>query len=235
MNRRNGEMGQIGGAKSAKTSKMFPPAPTIRSIEKMKKQDVNKKRKDTKTFELDILTAPGKPMRSVPRLKEALDVFFEEHQDDPYVTVNELAIAVGYADSDALSKALFDESNPKYTALLRKAYSLVDDVMTKRMLHVADIRGDVRGYQVALERMDKKRDKYDPSMDQTNTSVKIAIEMKETKEIQSIVSDRISALLSAQKGTAIDVQPRPVKEAELVSIMPPQAEGAQDEEGSMRQ
>ena len=133
--------------------------------------------KGAKAFELDLLTAPGKPLRSIPRLKEALNEFFEKHQDDPYVTVNELAIAVGYTDGDALSKALFDESNPKYTALLRKAYALVDDALTKRMLYVADKRKDVKGYETALKRMDSKRDKYDPAAMQSDASLKISIDI----------------------------------------------------------
>ena len=212
-----GMMGNIGGEVTKYSPrKKTLNGPTIRSIEKLKKENVNAKRKEAKAFELDLLTAPGKPLRSVPKLQEALNEFFDKHKSDPYITINELAIAVGYADADALSKALYDESTPRYTALLRRAYSLVDDLMTKRMLHLADLRHDVKGYQAALERMDKKRDKYDPALDQSNTSVSIAINMKESEEIKGLVSDRISALLGSQKSAAIDVVPRPAKEPVLI-------------------
>ena len=222
-----GKMGSING-ESTRSSSRKEKGPTIRSMERLKKENVNAKRKNAKAFELDLLAAPGKPLRSVPRLKEALNEFFDKHQNDPYVTINELAIAVGYTDGDALSKALYDEANPKYTALLRKAYALVDDVMTKRMLFVADQKRDVRGYQVALERMDKKRDRYDPAAMQSDASVKIAIEMKETQEIQEIVSDRLSALLSAQRGSAIDVQAKPAKTPELIPVTKEVSDGSEN-------
>ena len=200
-----GEMGSIGKRSSGKGQ---TATPTIRSIEKTRLSELKSRKEGVRSFELDIETAPGKPLRSVPKLRAALNEFFERHQDDPYVTINELASAIGFADADALSKALYDDSNPKYTALLRQAYSLIEDVMTKRMLYVADQRCDSKGYQYALERLDRKRDKYDPAAMQADASVKIAIEMKETKEIQAMVSDRLSALLSAQKGSAIDVKAR---------------------------
>ena len=191
-------------------------APTIRSIEKRKRDGLKKVQKGTKSLELDILTSPGKPIASVPRLKQKLDEFFSIHADDNYVTVNELAVYLGYADDHALMKDLFDDSNPKYTALLRRAYGLVDDLMTKRMLYVADRRSDVKGYQYALERNDEKLARFDPDNDKNKASVSIAIEMKETEEIRDMVSSRISDLLSAAKGEAIDVVPKKDNEPALI-------------------
>lgn len=188
-------------------------SPTIRSIEARKKENLQKKRGEMKSFELDILTTPGKPVKSVPRLKEALDAFFDEHSEDPYVTINELANYLGYSDADALSRACFDESVPKYTALIRRAYAKVEDLMTKRMLYIADVRGDVKGYQAALDRLDRKREKFDPDslLAAEKPRVNVSIEMRNGETIKSVLDDRIASLLSAQKGNAVDVTPKQIE------------------------
>lgn len=185
---------------------------TIRQMEALRKENIKKTREEMLALELDVLTTPKKPIKSIPKLRAALSTFFSSHMDDPYVTTNELAKALGYADEDALVKDTFNLDNrPEYNALIRKAISTIEDIMTRRMLAISDKAGDTRGYQVALQRMDKKRDKYDPDSAQDNTQVRVNIQMKENESVKNMLDDRLSALLSAQKGSAIDVIPKKIE------------------------
>ena len=132
-------------------------------MEALKQENLGKSAQEMQELELDILVTPKKPIKSVPKLRKAIQTFFNEHMDDPYVTVNALAKALGYADEDAMQKDSFNAANrPEYNAEIRKAVSIIEDIMTRRMLAISDAAGDTKGYQFALQRMDKKRDKYDP-------------------------------------------------------------------------
>ena len=77
---------------------------TIRQMEALRKENLKKTKDEIQEFELDVLTTPKKPMKSVPKLRKAINEFFEAHADDPYLTMNELATAIGYADEDAMVK-----------------------------------------------------------------------------------------------------------------------------------
>ena len=187
-----------------KQAKAFYKAPegtekaplTIRQMEAMRKEyqdSLKNQRQDIEAFELDVLTTPRKPMRSVPRLREAINGFFEAHMDDPYITLNELATSIGYADEDAMVKDSFNPSNrPEYNAIIRKAVSKVENLLTRKMLAIADAAGDTRGYQIALQRMDKKRDKYDPDSRLDDTQVKVNIQMQENESIKSLLQELLS-------------------------------------------
>ena len=61
--------------------------------------------------------------------------------------------------------------------------------------------------------MDKKRDKYDPdsAVNENSTQVKVSIQMQENEAVKNVLTDRISALLSAQKGNAIDVSAKKIE------------------------
>ena len=203
---------------------------TIRQMESLRKENLKKSRQEMLQFELDILTTPKKPMKSVPKLKQALSEFFEGHKDDPYVTANELARAIGYSDEDAMVKDTFNiDNNPQYNMLVKKAISIIEDLMIRRMLAVSDAAGDIQGYKTALQRGDKKRDKYDPDsrIEETQTQVKIDIKIKENEQIKNVLDDRLSSLLSAQKGKAIDITPKqiPQKNAEPVPAVKEAVDG----------
>ena len=188
-------------------------------MEALRKENIRKTKEELEAFELDILLTPKKPMRSIPKLRKAISDFFRGHMDDPYVTVNELAKAIGYADEDTLVKDSFNMDNkPEYNALLKKAIGIVEDIMTRRMLAVSDAAGDAKGYQFALQRMDKKRDKYDPASKQDNTQVRVNIQMQENEGVKNMLNDRLSALLSAQKGNAIDITPKQIAVREPVPV-----------------
>lgn len=180
-------------------------------------------------FELDILSTPKKPLKSVPKLAQALNAFFSEHLDDPYITLNELAKAIGYSDEDAMVKDTFNVDNrPEYNALVKKAIGRVEDIYTRRMLAISDKAGDTRGYQIALQRMDKKRDKYDPdSVEQdVSTKINVSVKVQEDEKIKSMLDDRLNGLLASAKGKAIDVVPRSIPEPVPVLSEPVQQEAS---------
>ena len=185
---------------------------TIRQMEALRKENLKKTKDEIQEFELDVLTTPKKPMKSVPKLRKAINEFFEAHADDPYLTMNELATAIGYADEDAMVKDSFNIDNrPKYNAVIRKAVSKVENLLTRKMLAISEAAGDTRGYQVALQRMDKKRDKYDPdSCPDSQTQVRVNIQMQENENIKNMLDDRLSSLLSLQKGNAVDITPKQI-------------------------
>lgn len=190
---------------------------TIRQMEALRKENLKKSREEMMEFELDVLTTPKKPLKSVPKLRQALSEFFHDHQDDPYVTLNQLAKAIGYADEDSMVKDTFNVSNsPQYNALVKKAIAVIEDILTRRLLAISDAAGDTRGYTIALQRMDKKRDKYDPDskIEETKTQVKVNIQMQENEAVKNVLDARLASLLSAQKGSAIDITPKklPAKE-----------------------
>ena len=232
----NDLMGQIGG-KAGEIDRPKKPrtarqkGPTIRTIEATKKAAIREDLKKIKEFELDILTAPGKPVRSVGKLKEKLDEFFKKHMDDPYVTFNELAVAVGFSDEDALAKAMNDMSlPPQYIDLLRKAYSIIESLMTRRMLYVADQKNDVKGYAAALDRAERKMNKYDPAAKEANTSLNIAVKVQESEEIKNLVADRIGALMNASRGPVIDITPKSIPEPVPVPVSASKSKEAEDGE-----
>lgn len=185
-------------------------------MEALRLESQKKTRKEVESFELDVLTTPRKPLKSVPKLREALNSFFAAHLDDPYITVNELAKAIGYSDEDAMVKDTFSVSNrPEYNALVKKAIGKVEDIYTRRMLAISDKAGDTRGYQIALQRMDKKRDKYDPDSVErdVSTNISVSVKIKEDEKIKSMLDDRLDGLLASAKGNAIDVIPRSIPDA----------------------
>ena len=185
-------------------------------MEALRKENLKNQKKVLEEFELDVLTTPKKPIKSIPKLSEAITAFFAAHMDDPYVTLGELAKAVGYADEDSMMKDAFNaENSPKYNALIRKAASKVEDIVTRRMLAISEAAGDTKGFQTALQRMDKKRDKYDPdsAVNENSTQVKVNIQMQENENIKKLLDARLPSLLAAQKGEAIDVTPRQIPEA----------------------
>lgn len=185
---------------------------TIRQMEALKQENIRKTAEQLNEMELDILLTPKKPVKSVPKLRKVIQQFFADNMDDPYITVNSLAKAIGYADEDAMQKDAFNIANrPEYNAELRKAISLIEDLMTRRMLAIADAAGDSKGYQYALQRMDKKRDKYDPDSAMNETQVKVNIQMQENEGIKSMLNDRLASLLSAQKGSAIDIPSKKIE------------------------
>ena len=184
-------------------------------MEALRKENIKIGAEALKDFELDVLTTPKKPMKSVPKLKEAIALFFVGHQDDPYVTVNELAIELGYADEDALVKDSFNPDNrPEYNALIRKAISKLENLLTRKMLAIAENAGDSKGYLAALDRMDKKRMKYDPDSieKEAQTQVKVNIQMQENENIKNMLDSRLASLLSSTKGRAIDITPKQIPE-----------------------
>ena len=188
-------------------------------MEALRKENLKKTKAELDLFELDVLTTPKKPMRSIPKLKQTLSDFFRSHEDDPYITVNELAKVLGYADEDTLVKDSFNTNNrPEYNSLIKKAIGTIEDMMTRRMLAMSDAAGDVRGYQFALQRMDKKRDKYDPDShsDSVSTKVNVNIQMQENENVKNMLTDRLASLLSAQKGEAIDITPKQLPVMETV-------------------
>ena len=200
---------------------------TIRQMEALRLENQKKNRKDMMEFELDILSTPKKPLKSVPKLAQALNAFFSEHLDDPYITLNELAKAIGYSDEDAMVKDTFNVDNrPEYNALVKKAIGRVEDIYTRRMLAISDKAGDTRGYQIALQRMDKKRDKYDPdSVEQdVSTKINVSVKVQEDEKIKSMLDDRLNGLLASAKGKAIDVVPRSIPEPVPVLSEPVQQE-----------
>ena len=186
---------------------------TIRQMEALRKENLKKTRQELLEFELDVLTTPKKPLKSVPKLKKALSDFFEDHQEDPYVTMNQLAKAIGYADEDSMVKDTFSiNNNPQYNLLVKKAISVIEDLMTRRMLAISDAAGDTKGYQFALQRMDKKRDKYDPDskVEETQTQVRVNIQMQENEAVKNVLDNRLASLLSAQRGKAVDITPKQI-------------------------
>ena len=185
-------------------------------MEALRKENLKKQKQVLEEFELDVLTTPKKPVRSIPKLSEIIKTFFAAHIDDPYVTLGELATAIGYADEDSMMKDAFNPQNsPKYNALIRKAASKIEDIMTRRMLAISEAAGDTKGFQTALQRMDKKRDKYDPdsAVNENSTQVKVSIQMQENENIKKLLDARLPSLLAAQKGEAIDVTPKQIPEA----------------------
>lgn len=193
---------------------------TIRQMEALRKENLKKSREELLDFELDVLTTPKKPLKSVPKLRVALSSFFKQHIDDPYVTMNQLAKAIGYSDEDAMVKDTFNIDNTaQYNMLVKKAIGIIEDLMTRRMLAVADATGDTKGYQFALQRFDKKRDKYDPDsrQEESKTQIKVNIQMQENEAVKSVLNDRLNALLSSQKGNAIDVTPKQIPQKEPAS------------------
>ena len=186
---------------------------TIRQMEALRKENLKKTRQELLEFELDVLTTPKKPLKSVPKLKKALSDFFQDHQEDPYVTMNQLAKAIGYADEDSMVKDTFSiDNNPQYNLLVKKAISVIEDLMTRRMLAISDAAGDTKGYQFALQRMDKKRDKYDPDskIEETQTQVRVNIQMQENEAVKNVLDNRLASLLSAQRGKAVDITPKQI-------------------------
>ena len=186
---------------------------TIRQMEALRKENLKKTKEELLDFELDVLTTPKKPLKSVPKLRKALSDFFKAHIDDPYVTMNQLAKAIGYSDEDAMVKDTFSINNTaQYNMLVKKAIGIIEDLMTRRMLAISDAAGDTKGYQFALQRFDKKRDKYDPDSkaDESQTQVKINIQMQENEAVKNVLTDRLNALLSAQKSKAVDVTPKQI-------------------------
>ena len=185
---------------------------TIRQMEALKQENIRESADKLHEMELDILLTPRKPIKSVPKLRKAIQDFFSANMDDPYITVNSLAKAIGYADEDSMQKDAFNPDNrPEYNAEIRKAISIIEDIMTRRMLVISDAAGDTKGYQFALQRLDKTRDNYDPDSQEDNTQVRVNIQMKENESVKSMLDDRLSALLSAQKGSAIDVIPKKIE------------------------
>lgn len=182
---------------------------TIRQMEAMRKENAKKAQEEMQEFELDLYLTPKRPMKSVPKLAKALSDFFQEHMDDPYISPNLLAQAVGYADEDAMLKDAFsDRTEPKYAALLRMAYSKLEDIMTAELNAVSLSVGDSRGIVEILKRMDKKRDKYDPDsikLNETPQQQLNIINIRESEEIKDLVSGRISALLGSQGTNSSDV------------------------------
>ena len=197
---------------------------TIRQMEALRKENLKKSRAELMQFELDVLTTPKKPVKSVPKLRDAVGRFFLEHKDDKFLTVNELAMDLGYADEDSLIKDSFNEDNrPEYNAILRKAVAKIETVMTRTMLGISINSGNTRGFEQALIRMDKKRDKYDPfshvesastTTNNTDMSVHISLQMKEDEKIKTMLDDRLGSLLAAQRSGAIDVQASRIREIE---------------------
>lgn len=188
-------------------------------MEALRKENLKKTRQELLEFELDVLATPKKPLKSVPKLRKALSDFFAAHRDDPYVTVNQLAKAIGYADEDSMVKDTFSiDNNPQYNVLVKKAIGVIEDIMTRRMLAISDAAGDTKGYQFALQRMDKKRDKYDPDSkaDETQTQVRVNIQMQENEAIKSALDSRLASLLSAQRGKAVDVTPKQIPSKSII-------------------
>ena len=54
-------------------------------------------------------------------------------------------------------------------------------------------------------------DKYDPdSCPDSQTQVRVNIQMQENENIKNMLDDRLSSLLSLQKGNAVDITPKQI-------------------------
>lgn len=197
---------------------------TIRQMEALRKENARKAREEMQEFELDLMLTPKRPLKSVPKLRKALDTFFAEHMDDPYISPNMLAQACSYADEDALLKEAFSpNTEPAYAALLRMAYAKLEDIITAELNDVALKSCDSRGLVEILKRMDKKRDKYDPdslAAAGAGNGPAVSVNIVTGSELKGTFEDRFNSLLSKQRGEAKDaviIEPESLTQPEAVA------------------
>lgn len=210
------------------TQKEIKTLPTIRSMDSSKerirkrKEELKEGRAKLREYQIEMLSAPIAAAKSVPRLKSAVSLFFEEHVDDPYVTPNELALAIGYSSYDALERELHSrDCEPRYKVILEAAVGQLESLRERRMLMLSEMMGDLRGYDVALQRMDRVRAQRDPDLiaqnSKSSSQVAIGIQITENEAVKGIISDRIAALMD-KVNTAIPPVPIPQPKPEEAPV-----------------
>lgn len=204
--------------------------PTIRSMDfskeriRKRKAEIKENRLRLKDYQIEMLSAPIATAKSVSRLKGAISVFFEAHSDDPYVTPNELALALGYSSYDALERDINSPNcEPEYRVLLEAAVAEIESLRERRMLAISDMMGDIKGYDSILQRMDKVRAQRDPDLIAQNTKSKgniaIGIQIAENEAVKGIISDKISALMDKLNSSIPPAVPQGRTMEEAMDVM----------------
>lgn len=174
--------------------------PTIRETESKKLENITKKRTEMRKWGLYRYPTPTKRIKSVGKLKEAIDEFFEEHPLDvekasQLPTPTELAMYLGYPSQQALYNEVNNPVDPRYSAVLAQSLDMIKDALLKRQMDIAEIGKRWEGIDAALSRMERIEERTMPVTD-SKSSIAIQINMNAQQKTRQLIDESVSSLIA---------------------------------------
>ncbi len=174
--------------------------PTIRETESKKLENITKKRSEMRKWGLYRYPTPTKRIKSVGKLNEAIDAFFEEHPLDvekasKLPTPTELALYLGYPSQQALYNEINNPIDPRYSAVLAQAIDMIRDALLKRQMDIAEIGKRWEGIDAALSRMERIEERTMPASD-SKSSIAIQINMNAQQKTRQLIDESVSSLIA---------------------------------------
>ena len=195
---------------------------TIRDTEARRKEIVAN-REELNTWELYRYPTRNKPIKSRSKLRERIEQFFAENEDTPEaITPTRFAIYLGYPSERAMMREINNPNptDPEYSAMLERGLAMIRDRILDEMLKIArsDKMGGWKGFQAALEYIDKQDDSTNPKASKAG-GVNIAVQVNNNSESQRerislLIDDSINNLLKSTEAPqkAIDVDSEEMEE-----------------------
>ena len=200
----------------------WKPSPTIRDTETLRKELVAK-REEMCTWELYRYPTKNKPIKSRSKLRERIESFFRENEGiSENITPTRFALYLGYPSERAMMREINNPNptDPEYSAMLERGLAMIRDRILDELLMSArnDKYGGWKGFQAALEYIDKQDDSTNPKASKAG-GVNIAVQVNNNTESQRerislLIDDSINNLLKSTEAPqkAIDVDSEEVGE-----------------------
>lgn len=193
--------------------------PTIRDVEAKKLENITKTRIEMREWGLYRYPTLKKRIKSVGKLSEAIDKFFEEHslyveKASELPTPTELALYLGYPSQHALYNEINNPVDPRYSAVLARAIDMIKDALLKRQMDIAEIGKRWEGIDAALSRMERIDERTMPVTD-NKSSIAIQINMNAQQKTRQLIDESVSSLIAGLADSNLrNVTEAETKEAE---------------------